>query len=351
MGKTRVTIRFETATIDAIDAVADEFSITRSRIIRDLVGNQLDEEALSEAVRDAIPEATRKLAAREAQEQRMMDRQKLREKRASFNDRVRGYFSKRLEGHEAYDPDDMDELAEGYKEDAQIWFDDPEDIEAKEQLVDKWFDWYEMGYWARQHSDTVETEVNSDDVSGGWFEVGEHLYRLREHLDEVTSEIMRIANTQNVGMDSDAVVDALCRRYTVCDGAVLLVLEHMVDDPDGSISDSLIRGGDAISLPSGLGGDRQLTNGSGANGELTNGHDDVDGEIVVEHNQTEPDSGGYSDGCVPSGARIDLDDVEGLDQEDLAAMDEQEIVSLISELSQDDDDDPDDGYDDWVVEQ
>lgn len=259
--KRRIPIFLGSSTADAIEEVADQFSLSRSKIIRDLVGQQLDdEEELSDAVIDAIPERTLKLAERERQEEALKEEQKLIEKKASFEDRVRGYFRKRLEGNAAYSPDLMEELAEGYKRDAQIWFDDPEEIEQREELVDDWMLSYRLAYFARQHSDEIDTEMDSDEI-GSWFSVGEDIQKLRSRLEEVIDHVRSIAEQDGVGWDDDAVIDSVAGRWSVSEGAVLLLLEHLVSKDDGSVAEMLRLGGDHIEIPTGL---DQLGAGNGS---------------------------------------------------------------------------------------
>lgn len=252
--KIPVTIRFEPSTIEALDHIADKYSVSRSVLIRSKIRSGLDPDDpdFERELIDAVPESTLKLSQRQAKMSEIMDAQELKEKKHSFDDRVIGYFKARLEGDAAYTPEGMEDLAEGYKLDASVWFDDAEDVREKEDLVDEWLSWYDMGYFAREHAHTVETEVNSSDVSGGWFEVGRDLHKLRERLDEVVSHIRDVADREGVGYDSDAVVESIARTWSVCEGAVLLLLEHMVAEPDGTIADALVRGGDRLVDPTSL---------------------------------------------------------------------------------------------------
>ncbi len=233
----RVTISLPDDMVEAVDAVAEEYSLSRSGIMRDVLGKWIEGEDLEQAVEDAIPEATRKLAEKQAQEQKLMDKQKLREKRHNFEDRVRGYFRKRLEGDAAYPVDGMEELAEGYREDARIWHDDPEELALKLDMVDRFLEHYRMGYFAREHAETVDTEVNSEDVDG-WFAVGEDLYRLRHHIEDVIDVVEAVAGRDH-GYQSSAVIEAVAKRFSVCEGAVMLLLEHMVEPAGTSIQNAI----------------------------------------------------------------------------------------------------------------
>lgn len=252
--KRPITVRLNPSVVDMMDEIADEFSLSRSVIIRSRIRQGLDPDELDDELRDAVPEDMIDLAEREAREEELLSRQKLREKKHSYDDRILGHFRKRLEGDAAYTPEGMDDLAKGYKEDARIWFDDEETISEKEALVDEWLRWYRMGYFAREHADTVDTEVNTSDVDG-WFAVGRDLHRLRKHMTEVVEHVRSVADRERVGLDADAVVESIARSYSVCEGAVRLLLEHMVADSDGSISETLRVGGDTLKDPtSALGG-------------------------------------------------------------------------------------------------
>lgn len=241
---TRVSVSLPDDMVAAIDAVAEEYSLSRSGIMRDVLGQWIDGEDLEQAVEEAIPEATMKLAQKEAREQELMDKQKLREKRHNFEDRVRGYFRKRLEGDAAYPIDGMEELAEGYREDARIWHDDPDELARKLSMVDRFLEFYRMGYFARQHADEIETEVNSEDVDG-WFEVGEDIYRLRTHIDDVVDHVRTVGDSSS-GYSSEAVVDSVAKRWSVSEGAVLLLLEEMIDPGTATIQEALALGGDRL---------------------------------------------------------------------------------------------------------
>lgn len=254
----RVQLFVQPSIAEAIDQVADRFSLSRSKILRDLVGQQIeDNEQLSDAVEDAISDDLLDLAQKERKDEQLRDRQKLVEKKASYEDRVRGYFRKRLEGDRAYSPDMMEGLAEGYREDARIWFDEDEDIQQREQYVDEMMDSYRAGYWARSHAEEIDTELSAEET-GAWMDVGEDLYRLRSRLEEVVDHVRNVADREGVGWDSDAVIESVARRWSVSEGAVVLLLELLVADPDGSISEMLRLGGETMEAPE---ASRQLTNG------------------------------------------------------------------------------------------
>lgn len=245
--KKGVHVNLHAAQVEAIDEVAEEFSLSRSEIVRDLLGKPLGDDPTASQVVNFIDDTTLRLAEKEAAEERLLARQKLREKRASFVDRVRGYFRNRLEGDAPYEMADIEALALGYREDAQIWHDDADEIERKQALVDDYLDWYEAGLFARRHAESVDTEVNTDDVSG-WFEVGEHLHTLREHRQEVEERVRQVADRQGVGLDADAVIDAVASEWSVCRGAVHLLIESMTIT-GASIQDALTIGGDTLRTP------------------------------------------------------------------------------------------------------
>lgn len=259
MAKRRISHSLTEEHVEVLDEFCDEYSLSRSAVLDDIIGKYLTDEDRP-GIEEAVDDATLELAKREEQNKRMRKLQKMREKRHSWEDRIKGFFRQRIEGDAAYEPEGMRDLAKGYREDAEIWSDDPEEISNKHAKVDQWLNYYELGYWARKHADEVETEVNSDDVSG-WFEVGEDLNRLRTHLDDVVDHIRSVADREGVGWDADAVVDSVCRRWTVCRGAVLLLLEHMVANDEDSIQDMLRLGGDRVrelDLPHLVNGKEQL---------------------------------------------------------------------------------------------
>lgn len=245
----RVTISLDDSTVEAIDSVCDEYSIARSRVISDIIGKQLGEGDLAEGVLDAIPEETLSLAKKEREEKRLLDKQKLKEKKHSFADRTRGYFAARLEGEEAYEPEDMADLAEGYKTDAEIWHDDPEEAALKADLVDVYQQYYETAYWARNHADQTDSDLDIGDVDQ-WFAVGEDIHKLRSVLPEVVEHVRSVADTQGVGFDSDAVIESVARKWSVSEAAVTILVDSMTF---GDTSDALRLGGDLLRSEEDLG--------------------------------------------------------------------------------------------------
>lgn len=240
----RFTISLPDGTANAIEQFCEEYSLARSRVISDIVERYLIED--DKRVSEVVPEATVELARKERREKEMLDRQKIREKKHSFEDRIRGHFRKRLEGDAAYSPEGMRDLALGYKEDAEIWHDDPREADRKKAKVDRWLEIYEAGYFARKHADKVDTEVNPEDVSG-WFEVGEGMHRLRENLPEVVDHIRTVADS-SAGWDSEAVIDSVAKRWTVSPGAAHLLIESLTVE-SADIQETLSLGGDRLKTP------------------------------------------------------------------------------------------------------
>jgi len=311
--KERLTAYLDVDVIEAIEAVADEYSLSKSRVVSDVLAKQLSGDGdLSDAVEDAIPEATRRLAVKQREDRKMRDRQELREKRASWADRIKGHFRERIEGDEAYRPDDMEGLAEGYLEDAEIWIDDDERVDEAREQVDEWLSYYRAGYWAREHADAVDTEICGEDVSG-WFAVGEDVHTLRSRIDEVEDLIHSIADGD--AYDSDAVVDAVASRFTVCEGAVRLLIELMIED-GSTVQEAILAGGDSLGSARTAAGrlsagaassERALTDGDGRGGadvEDDRGDEDVvviDGHEIPEDQLGDaiPATGGATDKSEP----------------------------------------------------
>lgn len=224
----RVTASMSDPEAKRLEAFCEEFDLSKSRVIRDALDEAVFPNGeVDPAVQDAVPEATMKLARRERRQEKLMDKQKLREMKASMEDRYRGYFRKRLEGDAPYDPEGMADLADGYREDAEIWHDHDEDLAETEALIDRLENYYYAGYYARKHADRVETEVNSDAVDG-WFEVGEDLHRLREHRVEVEDRLRDLSGNDSTLVAAD-VVEKVASEWTVCEGAVWLFAESLTD--------------------------------------------------------------------------------------------------------------------------
>jgi hypothetical protein len=151
----------------------------------------------------------------------------------------------------------MDDLADGYEEDAEIWFDSSEEIEEKRAYVEEQRQIYEAGYFARQHADEIDAELDPDDRNRSWMDIGEDLFTLRSRSEEVVDHITRVADNQGVGWDSDAVIDSVCNRWSVGTASVMLLMEQMVANDNDRIHDMLRKGGDAVADPTAEG--RQLT--------------------------------------------------------------------------------------------
>ena len=293
----RVNVWLPEGLLDAVDAVCDEFSLARSRVIADVVARHLDGDDVEDAILDAIPDATLRLKEKERREREMLDRQKEREKQHSYEDRILGHYRKRIEGDAAYPPEGMRDLAIGYREDAHIWHDDDAEAERKAAMNDEWLSWYEAGYWARQHADDVETEVNSDDVSG-WFAVGRDIYRLREHLDDVVSHIREVADGSS-GWDADAVIDSVASEWSVSRGAAHLLIEGLTVE-DASVQEALAVGGETLRATEDLAlegdgpdADRELPEADADDVEET---DPVDAEVeVIEAETVDADDGDDDD--------------------------------------------------------
>lgn len=250
MRKERVTISVDPEIKAAVDALCSEYSLSRSRVMNDLLGKLVTEETDAKAaVEDAIPDATLRLAELKAQEDAMMDQQTIREKRASFEDRVTGFFADRLEGYHSYRPDEQAELSRGYKRDAEIWHEDEDRIAEKKAFVDKTMEEYRIGYWAREMCESPDSEVNPGDIDEKWYVVGSDLYQLRENLDSVVDQINRVAESRGIGWDHEAVIEAIARKWAACPGAVMLLVQHMVTDDETTMRDALTRGGDLLEDP------------------------------------------------------------------------------------------------------
>lgn len=242
----RMTIVLPDATAEAIEEVADEFGLSYSAICRDLMHKSLGDKT-APAVEDAIADDTLRLARKEARNESMRRRQQEREKRASFDDRIIGFFRARLEGDAAYPIEEMegaDGLAEGYREDARIWFDDEEKIGEKIEKVDRWLAVYRAGVWAREHAEARTTTLSPDEVDGGYWTLAEDIFSLREQIGEVIEEIEHVAD-ETTAWDSAAVVESIAGKFGVCEAAVKLVVDGLTAD-GADRQEMLSIGGEAV---------------------------------------------------------------------------------------------------------
>lgn len=243
----QVSVWFDPETVDCIDQFCDEYSLSRSSVIRDIVQGWI-EDGEEPALEEAVDEWTIKAAKAEARYKRMRKKQKYRERRINWRDRIKGFFAARVEGNEAYSVDGMRELAQGYIEDAEIYAESEEEIREKTEQVREWIEIYDLAVWCREYAEQTDTEIQTGDVDG-WFEVAEDLFRLRSRIEEVTDHIQHVANRDGVGMDHEAVIDSISRRWSVCRGSVILLLEQMVSDEADSTRDMIRLGGNKIQIP------------------------------------------------------------------------------------------------------
>lgn len=321
----RVNVSLPVGFLHGVDAVCEEYSLSRSRVIADAAERGLCGDDVEESILELIPDATLRLAEKERKEREMLDRQKEREKQHSYEDRILGHYRKRLEGDAAYSPEGMRDLAEGYREDARIWFDDPDVAEEKAAKNDEWLSWYEMGYEARQHADDVETEVNGDDVNG-WFDVGRDVHRLREHLKDVVAHIREVADGSS-GWDADAVIDSVASEWSVSRGATHLLIESLAVE-HASVQEAIAVGGETLRAAEDL-----ALEGGGPQGERE--LPEADGSEAIEPSS----AGGRTDGQGGQGAsgtrpgEADRDD--GLETADLTP--EEAIEAAVDAIEAGDD--------------
>lgn len=257
--KQRVQTYLHCEYVEAIDAIADKFSLSRSRIICDLVGQKLaDQEDMSKAVEDALDDDLLRIARKKKKREKLMTIQEDRENKAAFKDRKRGYLRDRLEGDRAYEPDYQARLAEGYKDDAEITFDDPEQIEHHKQWVDEQMEVYRAGYYARKHADSIDAELQPHNRNKSWMDIGDDLYRLRSRQDEVYQWVRQRADSGESDY-KDTVVEYICNQWSVGKAAVLLFLEQLVNEPDTNVKTMLRQGGALMADQEALGSGSSLS--------------------------------------------------------------------------------------------
>jgi len=245
MGGQRVSVWMDEETVDVIDEFCRKYSLSRSEVMSDIVSGWIEDGDDAEALRAAVDETLIKAARREAEYKKMRKAQKMRERRHNWHDRIKGFISERVEGNAAYDVDGIRDLAKGYRRDAEIYSESEQEIREKHEQLEQWIEIYDLAVWCRKYGEETDTELQTGDVSG-WFEVAEDLYTIRERIEEVTDHIKRVANSEGVGWDSEAVIDSVSKQWSVCRGSVILLLEQLVSDDGDSIRDMLRMGGDRI---------------------------------------------------------------------------------------------------------
>lgn len=231
----RLTIYLPDDVDRAFKQACDDKDVSYSTACRELIVREIRTGDMF----DAIPDELVELAEKEARQQEIMAQQKLREKKASFDDRIQGFFRKRLEGDSAYRPEDMEELAKGYRADARNWFEDPDRIAEAERKVDKWMNQYRAGYEARQQAERPDTEI---DDSGDWFQVGQDLDELRTQQRNLLKTIKR--HVERDGIDPDSILDSVAGEFSVDSVAVEILLTQI--DPDRTTHEMLVSDTGAI---------------------------------------------------------------------------------------------------------
>lgn len=214
----RLTIYLPDEIDQAFRAACDEKELAYSTAARELIIEEIRQGEMFDSIPDEIVE----VAEKEALQEQIMAKQKMREKRASYDDRIQGFFRKRLQGDAAYDPDDMEELADGYRADAKVWFDDRDRIEEKMRKVDEWAKIYRAGYRIRQHAERSETET---DRSGKWWQVGKDLRVLEKRKEELIEEITQRADSHGIG--TKAMIEAIADEFSVEAKAVEVVFDEI----------------------------------------------------------------------------------------------------------------------------
>lgn len=264
--------------LDLVEELAEEYSWSVSEVLRWLAEGEVEEEGgklSKDDLLERIDDTKIKLARREKRQEKIQAEQELREWKHSFEDRVKGYFRDRLHGDAAYEPEAMDDLSKGYKDDAENWSDDAANAKEKKELVDKLRKVYRAGYYARNHAEQIDSELDPKDRDKDWLDIGEDLFKLRSRSEEVVEHIRSVADNQGVGWDSDAVIDSVCNRWSVGPASVMLLMEQMVAGENDRIHDMLRKGGDAVADP------------TDHNRALTNGHNESEPEVSIPTEPTE----------------------------------------------------------------
>ena len=298
--------------VEGLDDVSEKFGLSRSRMVCDLLAQKIgDKEDLSKAIEDALNDDLLRVARKKKKEDELLSIQEEREKKAGYKDQVRGWFRDRLEGDQAYEPEDQKELAKGYKAHAEIWYDDPELIEDRKQWVDEQMEVYRAGYYARKHADSIDAELQPHNRNKSWMDIGDDLYRLRSRQDEVYQWVRQRAD--NSGTDyKDTVVEYVCQEWSVGKAAVLLFLEQLVDDPDKNVKTMLRQGGAVMADQEALGVGSSLSELSGSVSEQVV-------EVEAEPVESDTDRDGVAADRAGSEQVVEVEPVESETDQDVDA--------------------------------
>jgi len=211
MTNATITVRVDDELKRAYDEAANhaDSGVTKSDLIREQLARGVEDGTLE------IPEEFRTLAKRS----RVVDRNKVNQIRGGFRARVVRQFRKRFEA--GWKPDEVDLLLEGYREEARVLFDEPdEQIEFIEELLTEYAE-----KWERSNYDPLE------DPFGGYggVEQAEEEEAEREEVRNMARKMVR-NNPHKSAKAMDKLAYKLHHRKGVKIGDAREVIDHVVEE-------------------------------------------------------------------------------------------------------------------------
>jgi len=185
-----------------------------------IIEQAIEDGLLDESVESLIPEEVIEAHRIVRERERIKAKTYTEDLAGGWRGRVKTALNARLAGEEPYTPHHIRNIAEGYREEAALYWSGDRLREARAWLDDR-LTAYVEGYRAKQAvPDPLFDEVGDVDL-------GRDLYSLQDCGKEVVESIEEAAAN---GYDPDAILDRLTEEFAVSERALLLVVEWMTEE-------------------------------------------------------------------------------------------------------------------------
>jgi hypothetical protein len=251
----RLTLNLYPETKEMIRSTAEEAqersdlpNLSMSQVGCYMIEQAIEEGALDQSVEALIPEEMIECHRVVRERERIKARTYVEDLKGGWRGRAKSALNARLAGEEPYEPRHIRVIAQGYRDEASLYW-SGEELRRAEQWLDDRLSAYIDGYRAKQAvPDPLFEEV--DDV-----EVGRDLWSLRERAVEVVETIEEVAEAE--AYDPDAILDRFANDWGVSERALRMVIDWMTEE-DTTV-DRALKAGDKfrLHLP-----DRALSDGS-----------------------------------------------------------------------------------------
>jgi hypothetical protein len=230
MDKQQLTTYVPAEAVDVIESVATETkctdelpSLSKSKVAAEIISVGLEEIGDHPEIGDLLDPVEIEVYRKQREYDRLQKQGRIEDMRGGWRGRVRSRFNGRLSGAEPYHPDVMEDLAEMYFSEIEIWESDEVRIEEHRQWLDDLVAEYRDAYRCKSTVPSDSFEEAVDDVA-----TGAELLRLRESFGEVLTEIAESA--EGTGYDPDAILDALSAEFAVEEETIEIILAETTED-------------------------------------------------------------------------------------------------------------------------